>query len=131
MIAFLTSQAILIAFNIVNSRLDAYRIIRHKPIAHGVNFTAYAVCTGLCVWIFGSAALTLASAFFNRQLFFDIPLNIRRDLPWDYQSKDNPPKAWWDRVERKLFGNLAGRWIAVIYAGSWLTCIIIKTLVWN
>jgi hypothetical protein len=39
-----------------------------------------------------------------RKIFFDIPLNLRRGLKWDYVSLDKPPKALNDRIEVKLWG---------------------------
>lgn len=105
---FILNQIALAFFNLVNSRIDAYRILKHKHIAHGINFGAYALFAGLIIWIADynvkKAVLFLCSAFFNRQLSFDIPLNLRRGLPWFYQSTANPPKSITDRIERWLFG---------------------------
>jgi hypothetical protein len=105
---FVLNQLSLAFFNLVNSRIDAYRILRHKTIAHGINFGAYAVFTTLVIWVadynLKRAIWFGASAFINRQLSFDIPLNLRRGLPWYYQSSANPPKAIWDRIERWFFG---------------------------
>lgn len=129
MITYLLNQALLVAFNWGNSRLDAYRITRHKVIAHALNLLAYAAFTGLLSWIFRmgwEGLLFGASAFFNRQLSFDIPLNVRRGLRWYYQSTAESPKALMDRLERKIFGHLSGKVIAAIYSAGWLICLLIK-----
>ena len=127
---YLIDQAILAGFNFLNSRLDAYRIMRNKKIAHGINFGAYAAIVGFFIWYrhvdWRIAILCGAGAFFNRQLSFDIPLNLRRGLDWYYQSTAVKPKAFWDRVERWVFDNLNGKWIAGIYAGCWLICTIVR-----
>lgn len=126
----------LAGFNLVNSRLDAYRILRHKNIAHGVNLAAYACVVAFLIWrqkpaswpeIIDQVNFALA-AFFNRQLSFDIPLNLRRGLQWDYQSTDKKPKAMMDRIERWLFGKLEGRYIAGIYAIGFILCTIKKAI---
>lgn len=132
MITYLLLQAILVGFNLVNARVDAYRILRHKNIAHAANFGVYALFVALLCWLsgwnIGVITLFSVSAFFNRQISFDIPLNLRRGLPWYYQSTANPPKAVMDRIERFIFGNLSGKWIAAIYMACWILCLLIKTL---
>lgn len=104
-IELLIGQLFLALFNIANSHIDAYRILKNKTIAHGVNFGAYlllvsVLCFLLSIPINVGVPLFFASAFFNRQFTFDIPLNIRRGLEWYYQSKDNPPKALLDKIEK-------------------------------
>lgn len=130
MITYLINQAILVAFNLVNVKIDAFRITKHKKIAHGINLAAYAVLVGLLIWIFKmnwpSAVLFGFSAFANRQLSFDIPLNLKRGKDWFYQSTADTPAAFWDRIERELFGTANGKKIAAIYAGMWMLCLIIK-----
>lgn len=127
---FIINQIVLAVFNVINSRLDAYIILKNKTVAHTVNFLAYACVVEALMWVFkmkvGDAAIFGASAFFNRQLSFDIPLNLRRGLPWYYQSTANPPAAWWDKVERKIFGaNYDGKKIALWYTlGFLLTTIL-------
>lgn len=59
------------------------------------------------------------SAFFNRQITFDIPLNLRRGLKWYYVSLDKPPKAWLDRQEIKIFG-YNGAAITFMYFVLWI-----------
>lgn len=129
---FIINQLILAFFNYVNSRIDAYRIFRDKAIAHGINFSAYAIFSLLLYYISVKPTLTWAefpyikfliycvSALCNRQLSFDIPLNLRRGLDWFYQSVANPPKALMDKIERKLFGvDYDGKKIVVFYAIMW------------
>jgi hypothetical protein len=126
---FILNQLVLAAWNVINSRIDAYRILKQKYIAHGVNFAAYAVATGLVVWVAGydwkTIILFCISAFANRQLSFDIPLNLRRGLPWYYQSAANPPKALMDKIERKLFGmDYDGKKIVMYYSILFIWSII-------
>jgi hypothetical protein len=129
MITYLINQAILILFNLINSRIDAYRIMKNKTIAHAINFGLYVVCVGLIIWLFKlelwSAVLFSFSAFFNRQLSFDIPLNLRRGKKWDYVSLDKPPKALLDRIEIRLWG-YNGKAPVFCYATAWLLCLAIK-----
>lgn len=127
---FIINQFILAFCNFINSRIDAYRILRNKTIAHGINFGVYALFVGLLIVLFKmnlpNSILFCFSAFFNRQLSFDIPLNLRRGLKWYYQSAANPPAAWWDRVERALFPDNNGKKIAKFYAIMWCVTIGIK-----
>lgn len=137
MITYLINQLALAGFNLINSRIDAYRIIANKTIAHGINFGAYAVF-GLVLYYFTlKPALTWSefpywdllmycfAAFTNRQFSFDIPLNLRRKLNWDYVSKADPPKSILDRIEIRLFG-YNGRAPFVLYGIVWIVCLIIK-----
>ena len=43
-------------------------------------------------------------AMWNRQITFDIPLNLRRGKSWDYITMAKPPKAITDRIEIAIFG---------------------------
>lgn len=129
MITYLLNQALLAGFNYGNSRIDAYRIMRNKHIAHGINFGAYAMLVALLcllgrleVW---DIVIFCISAFCNRQFTFDIPLNLRRGLSWDYVSTANPPKSVTDRIEIRLFG-YNGRAPFVLYGVIWLLCFVIK-----
>jgi hypothetical protein len=129
MIIYMINQVALAGFNLVNVRIDAYRIFKHKNIAHGINFAAYAAfCTLLCwlAWLdIWEVIIFCMSAFSNRQFSFDIPLNRRRGLPWDYVSPAKPPKAWLDRQEIRLFG-YNGRAPFVAYGIIWLACLVVK-----
>lgn len=108
------AQLILVAHNLLNVWLDAYKIKRAlkknipKSVRHGMNFAAYAITTGVIIWFQHMAMWEVVvfalSAFFQRQLTFDIPLNLRRGLAWNYVSLDKPPKALMDRIEVRLFG---------------------------
>lgn len=131
MVAYFISHLVLAIFNLVNSRIDAYRILKHKRIYHGINFGVYTLLCVLLCWICGWKAgvitLFLVSAFCNRQLSFDIPLNIQRGLKWDYVSLDKPPKSITDRIEIRVFG-YNGRAPVVCYAAGWVLCLLIKAL---
>jgi hypothetical protein len=129
MILYLIAHLCLVVFNLTNVWIDAYRITKNKTIAHGINFGAYAVFAGLLCWWsgwdIGVITLFCVSAFANRQFSFDIPLNLRRGLKWDYVTKANPPKSILDRIEIRLFG-YNGRAPFVLYGMVWVVCLIIK-----
>lgn len=137
MITYLINQAALAGFNLINSRIDAYRILRDKTIAHRINFGAYAVFA-LILYYFSVKPMMswhefpyidlvdyCLSAFTNRQFSFDIPLNLRRKLEWDYVSKADPPKSLLDRIEIRIFG-YNGRAPFLFYGAIWLLCLIAK-----
>jgi hypothetical protein len=119
---------ILIGFNLVNVWLDAYRILKNKKIAHGLNFGAYLTTVIACIWLFHlevwQAVVFLLSAFFSRQITFDIPLNMCRGKNWDYVSLDKPPKALMDRIEVRIFG-YNGTAPTLIYLMLWILTLII------
>lgn len=133
MIVYLAAHAALALFNLANVWIDAYRIMRHKQIAHGINFGAYTlfvafmcyVCHREGGWNLGVITLFCVAAFCNRNLSFDIPLNIRRRLPFDYVTKAKPPAAILDRIEIRVFG-YNGRAPLLVYAGVWVVCLIVK-----
>jgi len=146
MITFLINQVALAAFNLINSRVDAYRIMKDKTIAHGINFGAYILFALVLYYFTTKPELTWAkftyldllnfclSAFFNRQFSFDIPLNLRRGLKWFYQSTAEKPKALLDRIERAIFGTGedVGKKIFKVYSicycltivGAWIQTMI-------
>lgn len=131
MSVYVLGQIILVVWNVANSMIDAYRILRHKSIAHAINFIAYAIVVGVVIWVahfkLEEAVLFGSSAFFNRQLSFDIPLNLRRGLPWYYQSTANPPKALLDKIERKLFGiDYDGKKIVFWYSAFYFWTFVFK-----
>lgn len=126
---FYINQLCLVFFNIINAYIDAYRILKNKSIAHAVNFCWYAasvitlvVLTNITGW---SLFLFCCSAFFNRQVSFDITLNLRRGLSWDYQSIADPPKAVMDKIERVVFGDCTGSVIALFYLNAWLDVMMV------
>jgi hypothetical protein len=137
MITYLINQAALAGFNLINSRIDAYRIMKHKTIAHGINFGAYVqfaiilyykTVKPIMSWAdfpYVDFAIYLISAFTNRQGTFDIPLNLRRGLPYDHVSTAKPPKAFLDRIEIRVFG-YNGRAPLFVYGSVWVICLIIK-----
>lgn len=129
MIAYLINQVALAVFNLINSRIDAYRILKGRKIAHAINFGVYTLFCALLCWLahwnVGVITLFCVSAFCNRQLSFDIPLNLRRGLKWDYVTKSKPPKSVLDRIEIRLFG-YNGRAPVYMYAAIWVACVIIK-----
>jgi hypothetical protein len=132
MILYLAFQLALAVFNLTNVHIDAYKIMRHKQIAHAVNFGAYALFVALLCWLsrWNVWVITLfcVSAFANRQWTFDVPLNLRRHLPWDYVTKAKPPGAWLDRQEIRVFG-YNGRAPLFVYAVTWVACLIVKCFI--
>lgn len=131
MISYLLNQLALAGFNLINSRIDAYRIMANKTIAHGINFGTYAVFVALLCWLgqydIWEILIFCVSALTNRNISFDVALNLRRKLPWWYMSTANPPKAWWDKIEQQIVG-YNGRAITIIYGALWLLCLTIKLL---
>jgi hypothetical protein len=137
MITYLINQGALAGFNVINSRIDAYRILHNKTIAHAVNFGAYVLFA--CVLYYKTVkpviswsgfpyvdfAVYCFSAFTNRQGSFDIPLNLRRGLKWDHVSTAKPPKALLDRIEIRIFGN-NGKLPVLVYTIIWAICLIVK-----
>lgn len=133
-IELLVGQLFLIIYNVANAYIDAYKIFKNKTIAHAVNFICYLLfasilCFLLRITLYIPIILFLLSAFFNRQFSFDIPLNLRRGLSWDYQSQAEPPKAILDRIERFLFGKGdVGKSVATFYGICYFA--IINIWVW-
>jgi len=128
----ITIQAV---FNILNAYFDAYRILKNKTIAHWVNFGVYAIIYGIEVWQFHynlpQAILLAFIALINRQLTFDIPLNLRRrindkSITWYYVSKAERPAAWWDRFEIWLFQTRNGKKMVYWYVGLFITLTVIS-----
>lgn len=140
MITYLINHAALAGFNLINSRIDAYRIIKHKTIAHGINLGAYVVFALMLYFFTAKPVFTwsefpyvdfivyLFSAFTNRQFTFDIPLNKRRGLQWDYVTKAIKAGSLTDRFEIWLFG-YNGRAPFVLYGLIWVACLIIKIFI--
>lgn len=132
MITYIINQLALAVFNLCNVKIDAYRILKHKGIAHGINFVAYALLCALLCWLARWDArqviIFCVSAFCNRQFTFDIPLNKRRGLQWDYVTKADPPKPILDRIEIRIFGR-NGRAPFLVYGLAWMICLIIKIFV--
>lgn len=130
----------IVAWNVVNSRLDAYLILKAqqsniaKSIKHGVNFGLYlAFVVGLkflfhiplpIFWIF------LFCSFPCRQITFDISLNLRRGLSAFYVSLDRPPKAIMDRIEVKIFG-YNGKTPVIVYSIFWLAAVLGQVAAYN
>lgn len=131
-VEYLAGQLFLALYNISNAYIDAYRILKHKAIAHGINFIGYLAFTALLCFLMQlpvlHSVMFFISAFFNRQFSFDIPLNLRRGLAWYWQSQDNPPKAVLDRIERALFGT--GEQVGKKIFHFYLFCYLAVTNIW-
>lgn len=130
---YLFPELALICWNLANTRIDAYRIMRHKTIAHGINLAAYFFAVGILIWVFYPSWVALPfamGAFFGRQIWFDGFLNLRRGLSYFYMSTAKVPAAWWDRVERRIFGH-NGRLAVAVYGVGYAICLTIKWFVWR
>lgn len=107
---FILVFSILIGFSRVNVSVDAYKItVLYKEIRHFINFSAYAAVCAAAWWFFmphelGRSICFAIHAFCLRQIYFDIPLNLKRKLPADYLTSAEKA-AVWDKIERKLFAN--------------------------
>lgn len=118
------ASAILCAWNLLNAYYDASRINKFKPISHTLNGVVYLVITGALIWWMDISPLFLLTAFTDRQLFFDIPLNLMRKprKPWNYVTEDENP-AFTDKMEIKIFGR-NGTLPNVIYLIIWVATLI-------
>jgi hypothetical protein len=130
---FAINQIILSLCNLLNVQIDAYEISKNRNVGHTINFIAYGIVTGVNIYLFHlpfwQSVITCFAAFFNRQITFDIPLNLRRHLSWDYVTKQNPPGSILDRIEIRLFG-YNGKAPTIIYALSWTITILINYLIY-
>jgi hypothetical protein len=125
---------ILILENLINSHIDAYKIkVLNANIKHGINLAVYLAITGLIIYFFKMpvyfAVIYTLGAFFNRQITFDIPLNLRRGLNWDYATTANPPKAVMDKLERwfkQHIWNLSEKELMVFYFVSWMVMLFVQ-----
>lgn len=131
MITYLINQLALAVFNLCNVQIDAYRILKNKRIAHGINFVAYAAFCALLCWLarwdVQQVVIFCVSAFCNRNISFDLPLNKRRGLPLFYVTKAKPPKSILDRIEIRIFG-YNGKAPVILYAVIWIICLIVKAI---
>lgn len=135
LIELIVGQLFLAIFNIANVYVDAYLIFNKKTVGHVANFCTYALLTATLCALFSLPAIAIVlfcvSAFLNRQFSFDIPLNLRRKLPWYYQTKDTSANAsLLDRIERRVFGNgeNVGKRIARAYFIAY--CVTIILWIW-
>ncbi len=120
---FWINQLIVAAHNYINVFIDAYKIKTFKTLGknvkHGINLAAYLGTISILVFIHSDSwwyrTNFIFSALVQRQLTFDIPLNISRKLPWHYQSTAEPPRAVMDKIERWVFPSNDGKLIATVY----------------
>jgi hypothetical protein len=136
LIRFFINQFILACFNLLNAKIDAGKIFKNIHIVHGLNGAAYISFTCILYYLSNKPELNwhlfpyidfilfLFSSFFQRQITFDIPLNLDRGLDWDYVTPEKPPKAIMDRIEIRVFG-YNGRAPIFIYSLCWLSISII------
>ena len=123
---FLINQAIFILINVLMAYKDASKIKEHKTIDHFLNGIAYLLTIIVFAMIFEmhwfEILLFTLSCFCNRQLFFDIPLNLMRKLKWNYISEN--PESFIDKIERKI--TLIPGIMEVAYSGLWIFTIIMS-----
>lgn len=123
-------QALLLLWNITDAIGDHKLIKRDIPVNHKTNLLFYLfllfvqipLTYQVSVWFM---ILAPFMGFLNRQLFFDIPLNLMRGLPWDYLPTPGSGTAWWDSIEYKLFGKGKNWLLNVIYFCAYVTLLII------
>lgn len=124
---YLVNQAIFILINTLNAGKDAISVRNGKKIDHFVNGLIYFVFIFNFILIFKmglvEAAIFAIGCFCNRQLSFDIPLNLLRKLKWYYVSPD--PESKIDKAEVFLFGH-NGKLPVYLYA-----CIFVVTILIN
>jgi hypothetical protein len=131
-IELLVGILFLTLFNFANAIFDAGRILRHKKVFHIINATLYLfLIIALCIvfeFRIYVAVLFFIIAFLNRQITFDIPLNLLRHLEWYYQTKATGKEAsLLDQLERKIFGNAedVGKKIFRFYLIAYLAVIML------
>lgn len=127
---FAINQAIFILINLLMAGNDAIKIKKHKPVEHLMNGIVY--CLSIFVFIlifemrlFESLVFTVC-CFANRQLSFDIPLNLMRKLKWDYVSPS--PESFIDKVEKYFFKD-DGRTPVYIYTAIFVVTLIVSLCV--
>lgn len=125
---FLIDQLILIFYNYVNAIRDANKIKNNISINHVSNGLDYAFMIFIIIFItdiynYEMFILFPISAFFNRQISFDIPLNLKRKLKWDYVSK--VASSLIDKIEIRIFG-YNGKAPTILYGILFSITIIIE-----
>jgi len=127
---FLINQAIFILINVLNAANDAAKIRKDKDVDHFLNGVAYVLSIIVFILIFEMdfvySLLFMVGCFCNRQLTFDIPLNLMRKLKWDYVSP--APTSWVDKLEVKLFGQ-NGDTPNIIYCLTFIATLIIGSII--
>lgn len=127
---FLINQAIFVLINTLMAGRDAIKIREHKTIDHFNNGLMYLLSIVVSGMIFrlniGEFVVFTISCFCNRQLFFDIPLNLIRKLKWYYVPEK--PESFVDKIEAKVFGK-NGKVPVYVYAVAFLLSIIINNLI--
>lgn len=126
---FLINQVIFILINVLMAFNDSEKIKRSIKPDHFLNGWAYLLAVIIFIMIFAmqwyDIVLFTPACFCNRQLFFDIPLNLMRKLKWDYVSPDPASKV--DQIEKKLFGK-NGRIPNYIYGSVLIITILINLI---
>jgi hypothetical protein len=105
---------------------DASKIKANKTIDHFLNGVAYILTITVFCMIFKmdwfESGLFTLSCFCNRQLFFDVPLNLMRKLKWNYIPVK--PESFIDKIEGKI-GFSPGT-AEIIYSQLWAFTIIMS-----
>lgn len=126
---FIINQAIFILINVLMAASDADKIKRDKLPDHFLNAASYGLAVIVISFIFGMNIVEFlifaVACACNRQLFFDIPLNLMRKLKWDYVSPEPLSKV--DQIEKKLFGN-NGRIPNYIYGSVFIITTLINLI---
>jgi hypothetical protein len=114
---FFIDQLFFSLYNYVDSIINAHKIEKEKKINHKINAIEYCIYISLIIIVNYNYSLInilcyIMSAFLNRQLFFDIILNLKRGLKWDYVTKY--PESILDKIEIRIFG-FNGRAPTILY----------------
>jgi len=122
---------IVLVFALINVALayqDSRRLANKKKIKHGINGIVY-IALLAAVWFFHrkfdwELVKIIATLLLTRQIFFDIPLSLFRDLKWNYITPAEKPAAIIDRLEKRVFG-MRGTLMYIVYVVALITLIVI------
>ena len=125
--------AIFIILNLILAKIDAKKVLAHKPINHSMNAWFYVV---ILIGVFGANSYfnwfdwmeqisLLVSLLLTRKVVFDISLSLFRGLKWNYISKFTTSKI--DQFENKIFKS--GTIKYVFYTILLLGIIIVNILI--
>lgn len=109
----LIGEILLIIANIGMAAYHAYLIREGKRIKHGAWGALYMGIAGACAY-FTRSWEVMVCALFVRKVFFDLSLNLFRDLPLFYVSKSTTSLI--DRFHNKIFGRDSRIYMAIYLA---------------
>jgi hypothetical protein len=137
-------QIIFLLLNLVESKHDYY-VIKIQEVNNSFNYSSYwhkwsfiyslinviglYVLITYILYYYGNynskvVLLLFPSLLFNRQLFFEIPLNLWRNLDWYYLGRT----SYIDIKKRKYLGEQANVYLTIF---SFLSLILINILIYK